>query len=81
MADIRFRRATGHSILDEIHAVQLERVKELLSDPLMQLKSISDFCGFTNPNSLRKFFLRETGMTMSQWREENLRPSVESERL
>ena len=47
----------------------------------MQLKSISDFCGFTNPNSLRKFFLRETGMTMSQWREENLRPSVESEGL
>ena len=81
VAYARFKKIAGHTILEEIHAVQLERVKELLSDPSMQLKSISDFCGFTNPNSLRKFFLRETGMTMSQWREENLRQSAESEGL
>ena len=68
MADIRFRKATGHSILEEIHAVQLERVKQLLKDSGLQLKSISDFCGFTHPNSLRKFFLRETGMTLGAWR-------------
>lgn len=64
----RFKQATGHTILEEIHAVQLERVKTLLKDPHRQLKSISDFCGFKNPNSLRKFFLKETGMTMSAWR-------------
>lgn len=81
LAHARFKKATGRTILEEIHAVQLENAKRLLSNPNQQLKSISDFCGFTNPNSLRKFFLRETGMTMSQWREENLRPSVESERL
>ena len=69
LAARRFRKATGHSILDEIHAVQLERVKTLLLDGNRQLKSIGDFCGFTNPNSLRKFFLRETGMTMSAWRQ------------
>lgn len=68
MADMRFRRATGHTILDEIHAVQLERAKELIRNPNMPLKAISDFCGFANPNSLRKFFRRETGMTMSKWR-------------
>ena len=64
----RFRRATGRSILEEIHAVQLERAMQLLRDTTVQLKAISDFCGFTNPNSLRKFFLRETGMTMSAYR-------------
>ena len=68
MADIRFRKATGHSILEEIHAIQLERVKQLLKDSRLQLKSISDFCGFSHPNSLRKFFRRETGMTLSAWR-------------
>jgi len=68
LAAAKFRRATGHSILEEIHATQLERVKELLSYPGQQLKAISDFCGFKSPNSLRKFFLRETGMTMSAWR-------------
>ncbi len=68
MADIRFARATGRSILAEIHAVQLERAKELIGGGNMPLKTISDFCGFTNPNSLRKFFRRETGTTLSAWR-------------
>ncbi|MBR5548673.1 MAG: substrate-binding domain-containing protein [Kiritimatiellae bacterium] len=68
LAATKFRRATGHSILEEIHATQLERVKEMLSYPSQQLKSLSDFCGFKSPNTLRKFFLRETGMTMSDWR-------------
>ena len=67
-ADNRFRRATGRSILEEIHAVQLERAKELLRNSSIQLKAISDFCGFTNPNSLRKFFLKATGKTMTSWR-------------
>ena len=56
------------SFFEEIHAVQLERAKQLLRDTSVQLKEISDFCGFKNANSLRKFFLRETGMTMSDWR-------------
>ena len=68
LAAAKFRRVTGHSILEEIHATQLERIKELLAYPNQQLKTISDFCGFKSPNSLRKFFLRETGMTMSAWR-------------
>ena len=71
-ADNRFRRATGRSMLEEIHAVQLERAKQLLRDTSVQMKAISDFCGFTNPNSLRKFFLKETGMTMSAWRSAEL---------
>ena len=72
-ADNRFRRATGRSILEEIHAVQLERAKELLRNSSIQLKAISDFCGFTNPNSLRKFFLKATGKTMTSWRKANSR--------
>ena len=68
MADIRFRNTTGHSMLDEIHAVQLERAKHLLSKGNLPLKVISDFCGFGHPNSLRKFFRKATGMTMGVWR-------------
>ena len=68
MADMRFRRATGHTILDEIHAVQLQRAQELAANPNLPLKAISDFCGFTNPNSLRKFFRRATGRTLSSYR-------------
>ena len=68
LADIRFRQATGHSILEEIHRIQLERAKQILTESGRQIKSISDFCGFRNPNSLRKFFKRETGMTLSEWK-------------
>jgi AraC-like DNA-binding protein len=50
--------------------VQLERAKQLLSGTV-QIKAISDFCGFENPNSLRKFFKAQTGMTMTQWRLKN----------
>jgi len=71
LADIRFRQATGHSILEEIHNVQLERAKQILLESDRQIKSISDFCGFQNPNSLRKFFKRETGMTLSEWKNKN----------
>ena len=63
MAEVRFRKVVGHSVLDEIHAVQLERAKQLLAGN-MPLKAISDFCGFENPNSLRKFFKAQTGKTM-----------------
>ena len=30
---------------------------------------MSDFCGFENPNLLRKFFRAHTGKTMTEWRE------------
>lgn len=73
-AEIRFRKATGHSILEEIHARRLERAKELLRNPNQNLKSICDFCGFQTPGALRKFFLKETGMTMSAYRDSLRRP-------
>ena len=71
MADERFRRATGHSFLEEIHCVRLDHAKWLLARSDMPLKTVSDFCGFENPNSLRKFFRRAVGSNMSDWRREN----------
>ncbi len=68
MAGIRFQKAAGRSILGEIHAVQLETAKRLLETTDIPLKALSDFCGFENPNSLRKFFRRETGSTLRAWR-------------
>lgn len=72
MADLRFSQAVGHTILDEIQSVRLDRAKQLLLNPNQSLKTISDFCGFKHPNSLRKFFLKETGLTLSAWRKKHL---------
>lgn len=62
-----FRAATGHSILEEIHTVRLERCKELVRSGI-PLKAIHDFCGFPSANTLRRFFLRKTGQTLSDYR-------------
>lgn len=70
-AEKMFRKKTGKSILEAIQERRLKRAKELLQRQTVQLKVISNFCGFKNANSLRKFFLSKTGMTMSQWRKEN----------
>lgn len=67
-AEMRFRKATGQSILETIQAVRLERAKELLRNPDRQIKAIADFCGFKNPTALCKFFRSKTGQTMSAWR-------------
>ena len=67
-AEMRFRKATGQSILEAIQTMRLERAKELLRNPTQQLKTIADFCGFKSQNALCKFFLKKTGMTMSAWR-------------
>ena len=71
IAAARFRKATGHTVLEEIHEVRLDRVKDLLANPNQRLKDLADFCGFANANSLRRMFLRKTGKTMSAWRAES----------
>ena len=50
------------------HVLTPRHVVEQLLAGTMPLKAISDFCGFENPNSLRKFFKAQTGMTMTAWR-------------
>ena len=67
-AEMRFRKATGQSILEAIQTVRIERAKELLRNPSQQLKAIADFCSFKSQNALCKFFRKKTGRTMSVWR-------------
>ena len=68
MADIRFRKAVGRSIGEEIAAVRLEEAKRLAATPGRPLKVIADLCGFGSPGSLRNFFRRETGASLTTWR-------------
>ena len=68
LADLRFTRATGHTILDEIHAVRLERARELLRNPRIDYASLPDFCGYNSLVDLRRVFRKRTGMTMGEYR-------------
>ena len=68
MAEVRFRQILGHSILDEIQAVRLERAKEMLSNTRQDMSAIANLCGFKAANALWKFFRQETGMSPTEWR-------------
>lgn len=68
----RFREAAGHSVLDEIMHVRLERVFAMLSHREKLLGTIADFCGFGCEYELRKVFRARTGMSMREWRKRHL---------
>lgn len=71
LAERRFRSVTGHSILDEIHCVQVETAKKLAVKPFQKLDAIPQLCGHSSTAFFQRLFKRETGLTMSEWRERN----------
>lgn len=66
--ETRFREAMGHSILEEIRQVRLERVCSLLAETDMPISAISDFCGFGSGHALRELFRDRLGMSMRTFR-------------
>jgi LacI family transcriptional regulator len=73
MAEMRFRQTTGHSILDEIQTVRLDKAKGLLAKSQMDMAAIANFCGFSSAKAFWKFFRQKTGVSPSQWRTKNMR--------
>ena len=71
LAERRFRSVTGHSILDEIHGVQIEAAKKLIVKPFQKLDTIPQLCGHASTAFFQRLFKRETGLTMSEWRDQN----------
>lgn len=71
LAERKFRSVTGHSILDEIHNVQIEMAKKLIIKPFQKLDSIPQLCGHSSTAFFQRLFKRKTGLTMSEWRNQN----------
>jgi LacI family transcriptional regulator len=67
-ADLLFTATVGHPIFEEIRAVRIARVKEMLANPRQELAALPDFCGYGSLAELCRDFRRATGMTMSDWR-------------
>ena len=68
LAERRFRAVAGRSVMDEIHAVQIERAKELASNPAIKLTSIPQMCGHQSSPYFQRLFKKSVGMTMSEYR-------------
>ena len=67
LADMLFKKVTGHTLHDEIHATRLNRVKELLRNPKIDVSALPDLCGYASLVDLRRVFKRLTGMTVREY--------------
>ena len=70
---LRFREATGHSVLDEIIHVRLEKALTLLSQTDTAVGAIPGLCGFNCDRTLDAIFRKRFGVSMSAWRRQNSR--------
>jgi LacI family transcriptional regulator len=64
----RFRKFLSRSPQAEIRRVQIARVKRLLVDTDLPLKSIASMAGFIHPEYLSVVFKRDTGATPGSYR-------------
>ena len=70
-AELRFRRATGKSVLGEIVAARMERAKSFLSETSLSIPEIALQCGYRFTANFRDAFRQETGMNPLAWRKAN----------
>jgi len=68
LAEMRFRAACGHSLLDEIQNARLERVERLLRETDLPLTEVCTRCGYSTDVHLRRIFKRRFGCSMRDYR-------------
>lgn len=71
MLDIRFRRAIGRSIHDEIKRLRLERVRQLLVETGLPTKTIARQAGYSSVEYMSSDFRRAVGSTPGAYRRAN----------
>ena len=67
-AEIRFRRATGHSILEELTNARVDAAKRLLGETSLPVSSVAEQCGYISIAHFRDAFRNATGANPLAWR-------------
>jgi LacI family transcriptional regulator len=70
MLEYKFRHLVGHTILEEIRRVRLQRVKQLLSDTDLPMPAVARRSGFSTPQRMSVVFRQATGLTPSAYRQQ-----------
>ena len=68
LLELRFRQATGKSILEAIRETRFNKACELLKNSQMPISAISVRCGYASDAALKSLFKTRTGLSMSVWR-------------
>ena len=69
--EMRFREAMGHSVLDEILHVRMEKAFTLLAQTDTAIGAIPALCGFGCDSTLDILFRKRFGLSMRAWRKRN----------
>ena len=64
----RFRKATGYSPLDYVHALRLEEAKQLLERSELSVDAIGEEVGYEEASFFRRLFRRKVGMSPAAYR-------------
>ena len=67
-AEIRFRRTTGRSVLEEIMKARMHLAKRLLSETQLQIAIVAERCGYCSVAHFRDTFRTSTGCNPLEWR-------------
>ena len=67
-AEMRFRQATGHSVLDELLKARINLAKRLLVDTQFPASAVIESCGYGSSTYFRDAFRKETGVNPLVWR-------------
>jgi len=63
-----FKKALGHSLLEEIQNRRLERLCLLLRETTLPIGEIGERCGYSTETYLKRLFKRTFGITMREYR-------------
>ncbi|MBP5543658.1 MAG: substrate-binding domain-containing protein [Kiritimatiellae bacterium] len=72
LAELRFREETGLGIQETLEKARMDRALVLLRRRDADIAAIPSMCGFRTAGALRAAFRRHTGMSMTEWRANNL---------
>ena len=66
-----FRKQTGHSPVDYLIRLKIQRASQLLASTPVRIKEIAAICGWTNPFYFSRIFKKTTGLSPKAYRRLN----------
>lgn len=66
---LRFKKAVGHTVIDEIRSARIRHVQLLLRNSDFHLSEIAELCGFPDTSAMHVMFKRITRKTPAKYRE------------
>ncbi|MEO8205210.1 MAG: substrate-binding domain-containing protein [Chthoniobacterales bacterium] len=64
----RFQEELNHTVLESIHVLRIERLKNLLISTSARIEEIASICGYNDSSKMIRFFRQRTGIPPTQYR-------------